>query len=119
MKGVWIGTSGWSYAGWRGSFYPPDVPQTNWLRYYATVFATTEINTSFYRTPTLEAVKAWREQTPRGFLFAWKASKFITHWKRLGPIIAVSTDNSRRQPGVSEFSRTRRKSGSGGETHGS
>src|SRR5512144_2650400 len=55
MKGVWIGTSGWSYAGWRGSFYPPDVPQTNWLRYHATVFATTEINTSFYRTPTLEA----------------------------------------------------------------
>jgi uncharacterized protein YecE (DUF72 family) len=90
MKAVWIGTSGWSYAGWRGSFYPQDVPQKNWLRHYATIFATTEINASFYRTPTLNAVKDWREQTPKDFLFAWKASKFITHWKRLGP----TCDNS-------------------------
>jgi uncharacterized protein YecE (DUF72 family) len=83
MSGLWIGTSGWTYDGWRGSFYPADVPKKSWLSWYATRFSTAEINGSFYRTPSLEAVKAWRDQTPDDFLFAWKASKFITHWKRL------------------------------------
>jgi uncharacterized protein YecE (DUF72 family) len=83
MSGVWIGTSGWTYDGWRGPFYPEDVPKKNWLRYYATKFPTTEINGSFYRTPALANVRAWRDQPPGDFLFAWKASKFITHWKRL------------------------------------
>ena len=83
MRNVWIGTSGWTYQGWRGSFYPAEMPAKNWLRFYAEQFPTTEINGSFYRTPSLEAVKAWRDQTPENFLFAWKASKFITHWKRL------------------------------------
>lgn len=55
----------------------------NWLRWYAGRFTSTEINGSFYRTPSLEAVAAWRDQTPESFRFAWKASKFITHWKRL------------------------------------
>lgn len=55
------------------------------LRYYATQFETSELNGVFYRTPTQAAVKAWREQTSDDFLFAWKASKFITHWKRLTP----------------------------------
>ena len=82
-KHVWIGTSGWTYDGWRGPFYPMDAPKKDWLKYYATEFPTTEINGSFYRTPSLEAVRAWREQTPKDFLFARKASKFITHWKRL------------------------------------
>jgi uncharacterized protein YecE (DUF72 family) len=80
---IWIGTSGWTYDGWRGPFYPPEVPKRRWLHAYSQVFPTTEINGSFYRTPSLEAVRAWREQTPQEFLFAWKASKFITHWKRL------------------------------------
>ncbi len=80
---LWIGTSGWTYGDWRGIFYPRDVPLKNWLRWYAERFSTTEINGSFYRTPSLEAVRAWREQTPDKFIFAWKASKFITHWKRL------------------------------------
>jgi uncharacterized protein YecE (DUF72 family) len=83
MSGIWIGTSGWTYDGWRGSFYPDDEPKKNWLSWYSTQFSTTEINGSFYRTPSLEAVRTWREQTPEDFLFAWKASKFITHWKRL------------------------------------
>jgi uncharacterized protein YecE (DUF72 family) len=82
-SGVWIGTSGWTYDGWRGPFYPDDLPKKDWLRYYATKFPTTEINGSFYRTPSLEAVRGWRAQTPKNFPFAWKASKFITHWKRL------------------------------------
>lgn len=80
---IHIGTSGWTYDGWRGPFYPQEVPKTKLLHYYASVFDTTEINGSFYRTPSLEAVRAWVEQTPDNFVFAWKASKFITHWKRL------------------------------------
>jgi uncharacterized protein YecE (DUF72 family) len=83
MARVWVGTSGWTYDGWRGPFYPLKVPKKSWLSWYSQQFASTEINGSFYRTPSLEAVKAWREQTPDEFLFAWKASKFITHWKRL------------------------------------
>jgi uncharacterized protein YecE (DUF72 family) len=78
-----IGTSGWSYDGWRGRLYPEDVPKRAGLTYYATQFPTAEINSAFYRTPSLEAVRLWREQTPPDFVFAWKASKFITHWKRL------------------------------------
>jgi uncharacterized protein YecE (DUF72 family) len=87
---VRIGTSGWTYDSWRGPFYPPDVPKKDWLRWYAIRFPTTEINGSFYRTPSLEAVRAWREVTPDKFRFAWKASKFITHWKRL----SEKSDNS-------------------------
>jgi len=83
MAKVWIGTSGWTYDGWRGPFYSPDVPKKRWLEWYASQFDTTEVNGLFYRTPSLEAVQAWRDQTPDEFLFAWKASKFITHWKRL------------------------------------
>lgn len=83
MAKVWIGTSGWTYDGWRGPFYPPEVAKKHWLRFYGTQFPTTEVNGSFYRTPSLEAVQAWRDQAPEQFLFAWKASKFITHWKRL------------------------------------
>jgi uncharacterized protein YecE (DUF72 family) len=80
---VWIGTSGWTYDGWRGPFYPKDVPKKRWLEWYSTQFDTTEVNGSFYRTPSLDAVRAWRDDTPDEFVFAWKASKFITHWKRL------------------------------------
>ena len=90
MSKVWIGTSGWTYDGWRGPFYPPDLAKKNWLGFYSGQFPTTEINGSFYRTPSLEAVKAWRDQTPATFLFAWKASKFITHWKRLSENCANS-----------------------------
>jgi uncharacterized protein YecE (DUF72 family) len=82
---IWVGTSGWSYDGWRGPLYPETLSKKNWLQYYASQFNSTEINASFYRTPTFEAVRAWRKQTPRDFQFAWKASKFITHWKRLTP----------------------------------
>src|SRR4051812_50190578 len=83
MSKVWIGTSGWTYDGWRGPFYPLDVAKTKWLCWYAGQFPTTEINGSFYRTPSLKAVEAWRDQNPKGFLFAWKASKFITHLERV------------------------------------
>jgi uncharacterized protein YecE (DUF72 family) len=82
---VLIGTSGWTYDGWRGPFYPDDIPKRDWLRFYAEQFPTTEINGSFYRTSSLEAVRNWRDTAPKDFVFTWKASKFITHWKRLGP----------------------------------
>jgi uncharacterized protein YecE (DUF72 family) len=90
MSRILIGTSGWTYDGWRGPFYPKDVPKKDWLAWYAEAFPTTEINGSFYRTPSLDAVRNWREQTAKPFLFSWKASKFITHWKRL----SEKSDNS-------------------------
>jgi len=80
---VFIGTSGWHYDSWRGPFFPPEVKKKDHLRFYAGQFPAVELNGVFYRTPSLEAVREWRRQTPPGFVFAWKASKFITHWKRL------------------------------------
>ncbi|MDQ4136349.1 MAG: DUF72 domain-containing protein, partial [Pseudomonadota bacterium] len=78
-----IGTSGWHYASWRGPFYPAALKPADFLAYYRTRFSSAEINNSFYRLPTEEAVAAWREGTPEDFLFAWKASRFITHMKKL------------------------------------
>jgi uncharacterized protein YecE (DUF72 family) len=83
MARILIGTSGWHYDSWRGPFFPKGLPAKCQLQYYASQFSSTELNGVFYRTPTPEAVKSWREQTGRGFVFTWKASKFITHWKRL------------------------------------
>ena len=83
MARVLIGTSGWHYDSWRGPFFPKGLPLKSQLQFYASQFQTTELNGVFYRTPTPEAVKTWRELTGRDFVFAWKASKFITHWKRL------------------------------------
>lgn len=80
---VLIGTSGWHYDSWRGPFFPAGLKLKNQLQYYASQFQTTELNGVFYRTPSLRAVKVWRTQTGDDFVFAWKASKFITHWKRL------------------------------------
>lgn len=80
---VLIGTSGWHYSSRNGPFFPRGLSAKEHLCFYASQFSTTELNGVFYRTPTEEAVKRWREQTPDGFVFAWKASKFITHWKRL------------------------------------
>jgi uncharacterized protein YecE (DUF72 family) len=80
---IFIGTSGWSYRSWRGPFFPEALPARLHLAFYAERFATAELNGVFYRTPTEAAVRGWAEQTPDDFVFAWKASKFITHWKRL------------------------------------
>jgi uncharacterized protein YecE (DUF72 family) len=67
------------------------VPKKDWLSWYGTQFASTEVNGSFYRTPSVAAVRAWRKNTPKDFLFAWKASKFITHWKRLDQNTCVNS----------------------------
>jgi uncharacterized protein YecE (DUF72 family) len=90
--GIWIGTSGWTYDSWRGPFFPTELPRKDWLTWYGTNFLSSEINASFYRTPSVEAVRDWRKRTPRNFVFAWKASKFITHWKRLNDTCANSID---------------------------
>jgi uncharacterized protein YecE (DUF72 family) len=80
---VRIGTSGWNYAAWRETFYPPGLPARRWLEHYATVFDTVEINATFYRLAKPSAVENWVEQTPPGFVFAAKSSRFLTHMKRL------------------------------------
>lgn len=80
---VWVGTSGWQYADWRGRLYPEGVPQRLWLEHYAERFATVEVNNAFYRLPKLETFAAWRERTPADFIVAVKASRFLTHIKRL------------------------------------
>ena len=83
MARVLVGTWGWSYPSWRGPFFPTGLPGKHQLEYYASQFDTVELNGVFYRTPTPESVRRWRDQTGRHFVFAWKASKFISHWKRL------------------------------------
>ena len=83
MARAYIGTSGWNYREWRGSFFPEDLPSRQWLSYYATRFDSVEINYTFYRLPSKEACAAWYQQTPRKFQFVVKASRYITHIKRL------------------------------------
>lgn len=79
-----IGCSGWNYAHWRnGVFYPPRCPARRWLRFYAERFDTVELNTTFYRLPRVDAVRRWVEETPDGFVFAVKVSRYLTHVKRL------------------------------------
>jgi uncharacterized protein YecE (DUF72 family) len=78
-----IGCSGWHYKSWRGVVYPETLPTVDWLRAYTRRFHTVELNNSFYRLPSAETFAGWREQVPRGFLFAVKASRFLTHIKRL------------------------------------
>jgi uncharacterized protein YecE (DUF72 family) len=78
-----IGCSGWSYKDWKGAFYPADIKDAERLAFYQTRFSTTEINASFYRTPQEAAVRNWAQRAPKGFVFAWKASRFITHNKKL------------------------------------
>ena len=83
MKPARIGCSGWNYADWRGTFYPAREPQRRWLELYAQRFDTVEVNSTFYRLPRRDAVAAWVGQTPRDFTFAVKASRYLTHIKRL------------------------------------
>lgn len=82
-KSWFVGTSGWNYAHWRGVFYPAGVPSNRWLAYYAGCLRTVEINNSFYRLPEAETFARWREETPPDFLFAVKASRYLTHQKKL------------------------------------
>ncbi|MFC4053637.1 DUF72 domain-containing protein [Actinomadura syzygii] len=78
-----IGTSGWQYTDWRDVLYPHGVPQRRWLHHYADTFTTVENNNAFYRLPTRGTFENWRDATPEGFVMAVKASRYLTHMKRL------------------------------------
>src|SRR2546430_7159574 len=74
---VHVGCSGWVYPHWRGLFYPKGVPQRSWLSYYADHFHTVEVNSTFYRLASPTAAETWAEQSPPGFIFAVKASRYL------------------------------------------
>ncbi len=78
-----IGTSGWNYRHWKELFYPPNIHVSKWLDFYASHFDTVEVNATFYRLPKPATFDRWYQNTPEGFLWAVKASKYITHAKRL------------------------------------
>jgi uncharacterized protein YecE (DUF72 family) len=78
-----IGTSGWSYDHWVGPFYPPELPADRRLAFYAGQLSSVEINNSFYQLPSERSLQTWREDVPAGFIFAAKASRYITHLKKL------------------------------------
>ena len=79
----YIGCSGWNYPHWRDVFYPRGLPTSRWLAHYAATFDTVEVNATFYRLPTRKATARWVEETPPGFTFTIKASRYLTHVKRL------------------------------------
>ena len=83
MGHVYIGTSGWQYSHWRGSFYPQNLPQNLWLSYYAKYFDTVEVNSSFYGQTKASTFQKWQHETSDHFVFAIKGNRFITHIKRL------------------------------------
>jgi uncharacterized protein YecE (DUF72 family) len=78
-----IGCSGWQYRHWRGDLYPRDLPQDRWFEFYAERFDTVELNNSFYRLPEADVFDAWARRSPPGFLVAVKASRYLTHIRRL------------------------------------
>jgi uncharacterized protein YecE (DUF72 family) len=78
-----VGTSGWHYTHWKGPFYPPDLPPEAWLGYYAQRFTTVEINNTFYQLAEKQTLEQWRDTVPAEFEFAVKASRYITHMKKL------------------------------------
>ncbi len=78
-----IGTSGWVYEHWRGVFYPEGLPPSEWLRFYMEHFDTVEINNTFYRLPSVDTFKSWHRCAKRGFVYALKVSRYITHMRKL------------------------------------
>lgn len=86
LKPAHVGCSGWNYRAWRGELYPPGLPASRWLEHYASVFDTVEVNATFYRLPSRDAVVHWVEQTPDRFVFAVKGSRYLTHMKRLADV---------------------------------
>jgi uncharacterized protein YecE (DUF72 family) len=80
---VRIGCSGWSYPDWRGRFYDASLPAAAWFDHYATRFDTVEINNSFYQLPSAATIAHWAAQAPAGFLYALKASRYLTHFRKL------------------------------------
>jgi uncharacterized protein YecE (DUF72 family) len=83
MRPVRVGCSGWQYDSWRGGLYPDGLAKGRWLERYSQVFDTVEVNSTFYRLASRDAVARWVEETPADFMFACKASRYMTHIKRL------------------------------------
>ena len=83
MKEIHIGTSGWSYAHWDTVFYPCNISSNQHLKFYSEFFNTVEINTTFYHLPLVKTVRNWHKQIPEDFIFSVKASRYITHMKKL------------------------------------
>ncbi len=103
-----IGTSGWNYWHWTGLFYPQDLPRSQWLAYYQSKFDTLELNASFYRLPLPATFARWRQTSPKGFLWAVKAHRQITHYSRLKerePLqkFLAAAEGLRKQLGVNLF----------------
>ncbi len=115
------GTSGWQYKDWRGTFYPEGLPAARWLEYYAAAYPTVENNGTFYRLAAPQTFAGWRERTPAGFIMAVKASRYLTHIRRLrepaepvarlverlaqlgdrlGPVLVQLPPNMRADPGA-------------------
>ena len=94
-----IGCSGWQYRGWRGDFYPADLPLTRWFDYYAERFNAVEINNTFYRLPEARTFASWGRRAPAGFEYSVKASRYLTHMKKLkdpGPPLELLFSRARR-----------------------
>jgi uncharacterized protein YecE (DUF72 family) len=134
-----IGTSGWQYRDWRGGLYPAGVAQRRWLEHYAGHYQTVENNNSFYRLPPAQTFAGWRERTPGDFVMAVKASRYLTHVKRLrdpeepvarllgaaaalgpklGPVLLQLPPTLRAEPGLldaclTEFRQARLRAGHG------
>src|SRR5437867_12292884 len=83
MARIWFGTSGFSYKEWKPIFYPADVPEKQFLRYYSSRLNSVEIDYTFYRMPNTKTIDAWKSATPQNFKFTIKASQQITHRERL------------------------------------
>jgi uncharacterized protein YecE (DUF72 family) len=86
MRPASVGCSGWNYDHWRGRLYPEGLARSRWLRRYAELFDTVEVNSTFYRLASRDAVARWVDDTPAGFVFAVKASRYLTHVRRLRDI---------------------------------
>jgi uncharacterized protein YecE (DUF72 family) len=91
MMNFHVGTSGYSYKEWKGSFYPAKLPAKEMLSFYAQHFSTVEMNNTHYKMPTVEGVEAWTAQVPADFRFIMKAPQSITHFKRLRNVDADVT----------------------------
>lgn len=94
MNNIKIGTSGYSYAYWKNRFYPEGLPASKWLEYYSSRFDTVELNSSFYRIPTIKNLQKAADTTPADFLFSVKANKRITHIKRMRDVKNIVTEFS-------------------------
>lgn len=82
---LYVGTSGWAYREWKPDFYPADVPQKEWLRFYSSTLGACEINATFYRLQSVETMERWRDETSGGFLFSLKMHRRITHSRSIAP----------------------------------